>query len=104
VVEIIEDEKDAGAECIKFTPYRSKKRQGVTLARWQHPMELADRKGAVPLPGDKLGTLAVIEFQRAVTEAHEHGIRFVWIDDPEGIFPPSERPSFQASHKARNRG
>jgi hypothetical protein len=31
---------------------------------------------------------------RAIEVAHQDSIRFVWIDDPEGLFPPPDRPTF----------
>jgi hypothetical protein len=57
-------------------------------------MEPFHTKGAIAITGSLLGTPVEIEFQRAVTYAHEHGIRFVWINDPNALFGPSERPSF----------
>jgi hypothetical protein len=54
-----------------------------------------DAKGSALVPGHILGTPVEIEFERAVTAAHENGIPFVWVDDPDGLFPISARPSFQ---------
>jgi hypothetical protein len=89
MVQIIEHEQHAGgAKCIRFRPYRSKRRQNVILAHWQHAMEPVDPKGPAPIPGHTLGTPVDIELIRAMDVAHEDGIPFVWIDDPDGLFPP----------------
>jgi hypothetical protein len=95
VVEIIENQQDAGgAERIRFRPYRSPRRPDVILASWQHVMEPDGPKGPASIPGQQLGTPVEIEFERAVSTAHQDGIPFVWIDDPDRLFPSSARPSF----------
>lgn len=96
MVEIIENEQDAGgAERIRFRPYRSTRRPGVILASWKYAPEPADPKGPALILENKLGTPAVIELPNAMIAAYQYSVRFVWIDDPDGLFPPPDRPSFQ---------
>jgi hypothetical protein len=84
VVQIIEDQQSAaGAKCIRFRPYESKRYPGVISAHWQHAMEPADAKGPAPIPGDTPGTPVHVEFMRAVQVAHDDSIPLVWIDDPK---------------------
>jgi hypothetical protein len=95
MVTIIENERDAGgAERVRFKPYRSPK-TGQIFADWQHGMQPIYPKGPAAVPGSVLGTAVEIEFCHAVREAHENAIPFVWVDDPEGLFPPSDRPTFE---------
>lgn len=95
MIQIIEDQQSAaGAKCIRFRPYESKRYPGVIAAHWQHAMEPADAKGPAPIPGDTPGTPVHIEYMRAVQVAHYDGVPFIWIDDPGGLFPPPDRPTF----------
>jgi hypothetical protein len=94
---IIENEQAAeGAKCIKFSVYRSPTRPDVILANWLHAGQPVGPKGPAPIDVSQLGTPVEIEFTRAVTAAHQDGVPFVWVDDPNGLFPPSARPSFSA--------
>ena len=93
---IIENEHAAGgAQCIRFHVYPRPRRPGVILGGWQHAGESVDPKGPPPIDHSRLGTSVEIEFQRAVTVANQDGVPFVWVDDPNGLFPPSARPSFR---------
>jgi hypothetical protein len=95
---IIENEQAAGgAKCIRFQVYPSKLRPGVISARWLPVGERVAPKGPAPVDGGQLGTPVHIEFTRAVTAAREDGVPFVWVDDPNGLFPPSARPSFSCA-------
>jgi hypothetical protein len=95
---IIENEQAAGgAQCIRFHVYPSPTRPGVILGSWQHAGEPVGPKGPAPIDGNLLGATVDIEFQRAVTVAHQDGVPFVWVDDPNGLFPPSARPSFSCA-------
>ena len=95
MVQIIENEQGAGgAKCIKFHVYQSKTRPGVILANWLHAGESVRPKGPAPIDCSQLGTPVELEFMRAVTVAHQDGTPFVWVDDPDGLFPASARPSF----------
>jgi|GraSoiStandDraft_14_1057315.scaffolds.fasta_scaffold676101_2 hypothetical protein len=94
---IIENEQAAGgAQCIKFSVYQSPTRPGVILASWLHAGQPVSPKGPAPVDSSQLGIPVEIEFERAVTVAYQDGVPFVWVDDPNGLFPPSARPSFSA--------
>ena len=99
MVQIIEKQQDAGgAECIKFRVYRSQNPDtpDLILGGWQHSTEEpAYPKGALAVAGNQLGTPVETEYLRVVSYAHEHGIPFVWVDDPHGLYPTAQRPSFQ---------
>ncbi|SRR6266496_810315 len=99
MVQIIENQQDAGeAECIKFRVYRSPNPNtpDLILGGWQHSTEEpVYPKGATAIGGNHLGTPVENEYLNVVSYAHEHSIPFVWIDDPHGLFPSSQRPSFQ---------
>jgi hypothetical protein len=96
VVQIIENEKDArGFEHIRFRPYRSPRNPDLILANWQYAGQPVAPKGPAPIDGHQLGTPVHIEFCRAVTTAHENGVPFVWVDDPDGLFPTADRPAFE---------
>jgi hypothetical protein len=95
MVQIIENEQDAGgAACIRFQVYPSKLRPGVISARWLPVGDRVAPKGPAPIDSSQLGTPVEIEFVRAVKVAHQDGTPFVWVDDPNGLFPPSARPTF----------
>ena len=95
MVQIIEDEQDAGgAECIRFRPYRSKRAPGEIVARWQLSQRLPEPKGAVQMTRDALDTPLRIKFMGAVELAHHDGIPLIWIDDPNHLFLPPNRPTF----------
>jgi hypothetical protein len=92
MVQIIENEQGAGqAEYIKFRVYQGTDR---ILADWQHSTT-GPAKGPVEIATGELGIPVESQFQRAVTYAHERGVPFVWVDDPQGLFPPSARPDFR---------
>ena len=69
----------------------------AALGSWQHAGEPAGPKGPAPIDGNLLGTPVEIEFERVVKIAHQDGVPFVWVDDPNGLFPPSARPSFSCA-------
>ena len=97
MLQVIEKQEDAGkAECIKFRVYPSPNRHNFILGEWTHTTEKsAYPKGALAIASSQLGTSVEIEYQHVMAYAHENGIPFVWVDDPRGLFPPSDRPSFQ---------
>jgi hypothetical protein len=90
MVQVIDRMEDArGAECIKFRVYRSPRDPNRTLANWQHGVS---EHGMASIGTSQLGVPVEIEFQRVVNEAAQYGVPFVWVDDPEGLFPPAKRP------------
>ena len=96
MIKIIEKEQDAGVadRRIQGLPEPDKFRSNSRRLAARHD-EPAYPKGIIGIATSTLGTPVEIEFQRAVTHAHQHGVPFVWVDDPDGLFPPSERPSFR---------
>jgi hypothetical protein len=97
VVQIIEAKEDAGAQpYIELRVYRSPMDPNRVLGEWQYAESVPIQpKGAIAISQSKLGTPIVIEFQRVVSEAHRCNVPFVWVNDPEGLFPPPDRPTFQ---------
>jgi hypothetical protein len=90
MVQVIESLEDAGgAKCIRFRVYRSPRNPNRILADWQHPVEV---NGMVGIGTSVLGTPVEIEFQRAFNEATQYSVPFLWVDDPQGLFPPAKRP------------
>jgi hypothetical protein len=100
MVQIIEKQQDAeGAECIKFRVYRSQNPNtpDLILGEWQHATEEpnpGNPKGALGIANSQLGTPVGIEYEHVKTHADKHGVPFVWVDDPQGLFPSSQRLSF----------
>jgi hypothetical protein len=86
VVAVIEGREEAGgARCIEFTVFRSATDPGRILGRWrvEHAGSLVDESR-----GDGA---AAAEFRMALDCADQHGIPFVWVNDPDALFPPWER-------------
>jgi hypothetical protein len=91
MVQVIDRMEDAGgAEYIKFRVYRSPVNPERILASWQHAVEV-NRMASIGT--SQLGVPVEIEFQRAFNEAAQYGVQFLWVDDPEGLFPPAKRPT-----------
>jgi hypothetical protein len=95
MVAIIE-RKDAaaGAEFIELSVYRSPTSADRILGRWQHANEepFGDRT-ADAIAQSRLGTPVEIEFERVVAYADACGIPFLWVNDPEALFPSSNWPA-----------
>jgi hypothetical protein len=87
MVAIIEGREEAGgAQYIEFEVYRSSSDPNHVLGRWR----FAHR--GIAIDQSKLGTTVEMEFRCAVDCADQHGIPFVWINDPDELFPPWTRP------------
>ncbi len=92
MVQVIDRIEDAdGAEYIKFRVYRSPVNLERILASWQHAVDEVNRMASIGT--SQLGVPVAIEFQRAFNEAAQYGVPFLWVDDPEGLFPPAKRPT-----------
>ena len=93
MVQVIDTVGDAGgAECIRFRVRRSRRDPNLILGSWQHAV---DEHGMGSVGQSEPGVLSVsveIEFQRARSWAAQCGVSFLWVDDPEGLFPPAKRP------------
>jgi hypothetical protein len=91
MVQVIDRMEDAGdAECIKFRVYRSPIDPERILASWQHAVEV-NRMGSIG--ESQLGVPVELQFKRAFNEAAQYGVPFLWVDDPDGLFPPAQRPT-----------
>jgi hypothetical protein len=91
MVQVIDKLEDAGgAECIRFRVYPSSTNPERILARWQHPVEVNGM--GVSIGHSLLGVPVEVEFQRAFNEAAQYRVPFLWVDDPDGLFPPAKRP------------
>jgi hypothetical protein len=90
MVQVIDRMEDAdGARYIHFRVYRTKSpvNPNGILGRWQH----AANEGSIGR--SQLGTPVKLEFKRAFNEAVKYGVPFLWVDDPDGLFPPADRPT-----------
>lgn len=87
VVAVIDGKEEAGgARYIEFTVYRSPADPALALARWRFPATGAAMDESKP------GNTIETEFRFAVDCADQHGVAFVWVNDPEELFPPWTRP------------
>jgi hypothetical protein len=86
VVAVIEGEEEAGgARYIEFKVCRSPADPTIALANWRFP------ETGTAIDRSKPGNTIETEFRFAVDCADQHGIRFVWINDPDQLFPPWTR-------------
>lgn len=84
---VIEGKEEAGgARYIEFRVYRSPTDPERALASWRFP------DSGTAIDQSKLGNAVEIEFRFAVDCADQHGIGFVWVNDPDELFPPRIRP------------
>jgi len=86
VVAVIEEKEYAGtAQYIEFKVYHSPTDPGRILGSWQL---------AAPGPVEKvidqsrLDSPVEVEFSHVLDCADQHGIPFVWVNDPEELFAP----------------
>jgi hypothetical protein len=86
VVAVIEGKEEAGAaQYIEFTVRRSPDDPDLVLGCWRFA------HGDKTIDQSKPGTSIAMEFRFAVDCADQHGIPFVWVNDPDELFPPWER-------------
>ena len=91
MVQVLDRMEDAnGADCIRFTVYRSPRDHTLILASWQHAVS---EHGMASIGQSQLGTPVEFEFKRAFNEAAQYGVPFLWVDDPDGLFTPAQRPT-----------
>jgi len=86
VVAVIDELTEAGgAQYIEFKVYRSPDEPELVCATWRfaHGDRIIDQS--------KPGTSIPMEFRFVVDCADQNGISFVWVNDPEELFPPWER-------------
>ena len=87
VVAVIEGKEEAyGARYIEFKVHRSETDPNLIVGSWRFAhgqSTLVDQS--------RPDTPAAIEFRHALDCADLHGIPFVWVNDPEELFPPYNR-------------
>jgi hypothetical protein len=87
MVAIIDYEDEAGgARYIEFKVCRSPTDPERVSASW------CFAHNGIAIDQSRPGTSVATEFRCAVDCADQHGIPFVWVNDPEGLFPPWARP------------
>ena len=90
MVQVIDKLEDAdGAEYIQFRVYRSS--NNLILGSWQHAVGEPGRMASIGQ--SQLGTPVELDFKRAFNEAVHYGVPFLWVDDPDRLFPPAKRPT-----------
>jgi hypothetical protein len=93
VVQVIETKEEAGTQLyIEFLVYRSPTDPHRPLARWQYSESVySGPERAIPI-GTGLRTPIEEQYLRALGTAIECRVPFLWVNDPEGLFPRSARP------------
>jgi len=87
MVAVIEGQEEAGdARYIEFEVSRSPADPNRAVASWRFP------EHGIAIAESNPGNTIELELRFAVDCADQHGIAFVWINDPEELFPPWTRP------------
>jgi hypothetical protein len=87
VVAVIDGKEEAaGARYIEFKVYRSPTEPDRALGSWRFP------ESGTAIDQTKLGNTIEADFRFAVDCADQHGVPFVWVNDPDELFPPWTRP------------
>lgn len=87
MVAVIEGIEEAcGAPYIEFQVHRSPDDPDLVLGSWRFA------HGERTIDQSKPGASIAMEFRFAVDCADQHGIAFVWVNDPDELFPPWKRP------------
>lgn len=87
MVAVIEGKEEAGAaRYIEFKVCRSPADPDRILGNWR----LAHGQSTL-IDQSKDDALVGIEFRHVMDCADQHGIPFVWVNDPEELFPPFMR-------------
>ena len=86
MVAVIEEKESAGsAQYIEFKVHRSPTDANRILGSWRFA---SPGPTGMLIDQSKLGTPAEIEFGHVLDCADQHGIPFVWVNDPDELFPP----------------
>jgi hypothetical protein len=87
VVAVIEAKDEAGgARYIEFSVHRSPTDPGRVLGSWR-----LDHGQSTLIDQSRHDAAAADEFRLVLDCADQHGIPFVWVNDPDSLFPPWER-------------
>jgi hypothetical protein len=86
VVAVIEEKEGAGsAQYIEFKVHRSSTDPDLILGSWRFP---TGNPVETVIAESRLGTSVEIEFRHVLDCADQHGIPFVWVNDPDELFLP----------------
>ena len=86
MVAVIEEKESAGsAQYIEFKVYRSATEPDLILGSWRFA---AGSPVETVIAESRLGTSVEIEFCYVLDCADQHGIPFVWVNDPNELFLP----------------
>jgi hypothetical protein len=87
VVAVIEGKEEAGgARYIEFKVHRSEADPSHIMGSWR----FAHGESGL-IDQSKLESPVGTEFRHVLDCADQHGIPFVWINDPDELYPPWER-------------
>jgi hypothetical protein len=87
LVAVIEGKEEAGgARYIEFRVYQSPTEPDRVTASWRFP------PSGTAIEESEPGNSIEAEFRFAVECADQHAIPFVWVNDPDELFPPWVRP------------
>lgn len=90
MVAIIEGKEEAGgARYIEFKVDQSPADPNRIVGSWRFP---SSESAGMVIDQSRLDTTIETEFRHAVDCADQHGIPFVWVNDPDELFPPFNRP------------
>ena len=87
MVAVIEGKEEAGgARYIEFKVYRSPTDPDRILGSWRFV-----HGNSTLIDQSRLDAPIWMEFRNVLDCADQHGIPFVWVNDPDELFPPWER-------------
>ncbi len=86
MVVVIEERESAGAaRYIEFKVYRSPADPNRILGSWRFA---TGEPSGIVIDQSRPETTVEVEFRHVVDCADQHGIPFVWVNDPDELFPP----------------
>ena len=89
MVAVVEDKESVGAaQYIEFKVYRSPTDPNRILGSWRFA---AGGPSETVIDQSRPETTVEVEFGHVVDCADQHGIPFVWVNDPDELFPPFVR-------------
>ena len=89
MVAVIEEKESAGtAQYIEFKVHRSPTDPNRILGSWRFP---PGEPTETVIDQSKPEATVEVEFRHVVDCADQHGIPFVWVNDPDELFPPFVR-------------
>ena len=87
MVAVIEGKEEAGgARYIEFKVHRSERDPDLVLGSWRFAHGLSTL-----VDQSRPDTPVAMEFRHVLDCADQHGIPFVWVNDPDELFPPWNR-------------